>query len=377
MGSHSKMRVMTVIGTRPEIIRLSSTIKKLDYYFDHILVHTGQNYDYELNQVFFEDLGLREPDEYLNSAGATAAETIGNVISFSDKVFEKYKPKALLLLGDTNSCMSVISAKRRKIPIFHMEAGNRCYDMRVPEEINRKIVDHTADVNLPYSALARDALIAEGLNPDLIITTGSPIFEVLNDHKAEIMSSNVLERLSISRANYFLVSAHREENIDIEKNFNKLRNVLNLLAQKYDKTVIVSTHPRTRKKLDAIGGEFDGRIQFHKPLGFFDYVCLQMNAATVLSDSGTISEEASLLKFPALNLRETHERHEAFEEGAVMMTGLDFSLIDNALQMLLNPVEGKQTDVSDYVAPNVSEKVARIILSYTPYVNRVVWREYG
>jgi len=377
MTRHSKMRVMTVIGTRPEIIRLSSTIKKLDHYFDHILVHTGQNYDYELNQVFFEDLGLREPDEYLNAAGTTAAETIGNVISASDKVFEKYIPEALLVLGDTNSCMSVISAKRRKIPIFHMEAGNRCYDMRVPEEINRKIVDHTSDVNLPYSALARDALIAEGLRPDLIITTGSPVFEVLNEHKFKINSSNVLERLGLSRKDYFVVSAHREENIDSELNFEKFRRMLDSLAQKYGKTVIVSTHPRTRKKLDALGGEFDRRVQFHKPLGFFDYVFLQMNAVAVLSDSGTISEEASLLKFPALNLRETHERHEAFEEGAVMMTGLDFDVVDNALQMLLNRIEGAQAEVSDYMALNVSEKVARIILSYVSYVNRVVWRKYA
>lgn len=375
MASYAKMRVMTIIGTRPEIIRLSSTIKKLDNYFDHILVHTGQNYDYELNQLLFEDLGLREPDEYLNAAGSTAAETIGNVICASDKVLEQYMPDALLVLGDTNSCMSVISAKRKKIPVFHMEAGNRCYDMRVPEEINRKIVDHTSDVNLPYSALARDALIAEGLKPDLIITTGSPIFEILNEHEAKIQSSNVLERLKLSRADYFVVSAHREENIDSAANFEKLRNVLNSLAQKYDQKVIFSTHPRTRKKLDAIGREFDGRIKFHKPLGFFDYVCLQMNATAVLSDSGTISEEASLLKFPALNIRETHERHEAFEEGAVMMTGLDFDVIDNALQMLLNRIEGGQADVSDYVVPNVSEKVARIILSYVSYVNRVVWQK--
>ena len=371
-----KIKVMTIVGTRPEIIRLSSTIKKLDCYFDHTLVHTGQNYDYQLNQIFFEDLEVRKPDEYLNAAGDTAAETIGNIIRASDKVFEKYKPDALLVLGDTNSCMSVISAKRRKIPIFHMEAGNRCYDMRVPEEINRKIVDHISDINLPYSALARDALIAEGLKPDLIITTGSPIFEVLKEHKQKINSSNVLERLTLIPEDYFVVSAHREENIDSEANFEKLQNVLNSLAQKYDKTVIVSTHPRTRKRLDAVGGEFDNRIQFHKPLGFFDYVCLQMNAVAVLSDSGTINEEASLLKFPALNLRETHERHEAFEEGAVMMTGLDFNVIDNALQMLLNRVDGEQVDVSDYTAPNVSEKVARIILSYVSYVNRVVWRKY-
>lgn len=368
---------MTIVGTRPEIIKLSSIIKKLDYYFEHILVHTSQNYDHELNQEFFDNFGLREPDEYLNAAGATAAETIGNVISASDKVFEKYKPEALLVLGDTNSCMSVISAKRRKIPIFHMEAGNRCYDMRVPEEINRKIVDHTSDVNLPYSALARDALIAEGLKPDLIIKTGSPMFEVLSEQKNKIRSSDVLERLRVSREDYFLVSAHREENIDNEENFTKLQHVLNFLAQKYDKTVIVSTHPRTRKKLDATGGKFDCRVQFHKPLGFFDYVYLQMNAAAVLSDSGTISEEASILKFPALNLRETHERHEAFEQSAVMMTGLEVDVIENGLRILFNRSEGEQADVSDYVAPNVSEKVARIILSYVSYVNRVVWRKYG
>lgn len=376
MGGYSKMRVMTVLGTRPEIIRLSATIKKLDHYFDHILVHTGQNYDYELNQVFFEDLGLRKPDEYLNAAGANSAETIGNVIKESYKVFKKYRPEAILVLGDTNSCMSVISAKRLKIPIFHMEAGNRCYDMRVPEEINRKIVDHISDVNLPYSALARDALIAEGLPPDLIITTGSPIFEVLTEHKHRINSSDVLERLGLSRKNYFVVSAHREENIDDEINFEKLRSVLNSLARNYGKTVVVSTHPRTRKKLDIVGGEFDTKVQFHKPLGFFDYACLQMHAAAVLSDSGTISEEASLLKFPALNLRETHERHEAFEEGAVMMTGLDTNVIDNALQMLLNRIEGEQVEVYDYIAPNVSEKVARIMLSYIAYVNRVVWRKH-
>lgn len=374
--TYKKIKVMTIVGTRPEIIRLSSTIKKLDHYFEHILVHTGQNYDYELNQVFFDDLGLREPDEYLSAAGKTAAETIGNVIKASDILFEKYKPDALLVLGDTNSCMSVISAKRRKIPIFHMEAGNRCYDMRVPEEINRKIVDHTSDVNLPYSGLARDALIAEGLKPDLIVTTGSPIFEVLNDHKTKINSSKILERLGLSPEGYFLVSAHREENIENKETFGKLKNLLNSLAETYDKIIIVSTHPRTRKKLDAIGGKFDARVQFHKPLGFFDYVSLQINAAAVLSDSGTISEEASLLRFPALNLRETHERHEAFEEGAVMMTGLDFDLVNNALQMLLNRVEGAQADVSDYTAPNVSEKVARIILSYVSYVNRVIWRKY-
>jgi UDP-N-acetylglucosamine 2-epimerase len=375
MGNHIKMRVMTIIGTRPEIVRLSATIKKLDQYFDHILVHTGQNYDFELNQVFFEDLGLREPDEYLNVVGSNTAETIGNIISSSDKVFAKHEPDALLVLGDTNSSMSVISAKRRKIPIFHMEAGNRCYDMRVPEEINRKIVDHTSDVNLPYSALARDALLAEGLKPDFIITTGSPMYEVLNEHKAKIISSNVMGRFDLTRGNFFVVSAHREENIENESNFQKLQEMLNLLAGKYNKTVIFSTHPRTRKKLDALGHKFDPRVQFHKPLGFFDYVCLQMNAAAVLSDSGTVSEEAAILKFPALNIRETHERHEAFEEGVVMMTGLDFEIIDNALQMLLNRVGGEKTNVSDYVAPNVSEKIARIILSYVSYVNRIVWKK--
>ena len=370
---NNKMRVMTIIGTRPEIIRLSSIIKKLDSYFEHIVVHTGQNYDYELNQVFFEDLGLRKPDEYLNAAGTTAAETIGNVIKASDKVFDKYKPDAILVLGDTNSSMSAVAAKIRKIPIFHMEAGNRCYDMRVPEEINRKIVDHVSDVNLPYSSLARDALIAEGLKPELIIKTGSPMFEVLNDNKSKIMSSNVVKRLNLSCRNYFLVSAHRAENIDVEKNFIKLSHVLNSLAQKYDKPIVVSTHPRTRKKLNEYAGAFHDQVQFHKPLGFFDYVNLQINSTAVLSDSGTISEEASILKFRALNLRETHERHEAFEEVPVMMTGLDFDVIDNALSMLLNRVDGEQVDVFDYCAPNVSEKVARIILSYAPYINRTVW----
>ena len=375
MTSPPKLRVMTILGTRPEIIRLSSTIKKLDVYFDHILVHTGQNYDYELNQIFFEDLGLRKPDEYLDAAGESPADTISNVIRASDKVLQKYRPDALLVLGDTNSCMSVISAKRRKIPIFHMEAGNRCYDMRVPEEINRKIVDHTSDVNLPYSAIARHALLREGMAPDLIITTGSPMFEVLNEHKSMINSSNVLERLDLIPGEYLLVSAHREENIDCPVNFPKFLSILNALANKYNKKIIVSTHPRTRKKIDDFDKVFDSKILFHKPLGFFDYVCLQKNALAVLSDSGTISEEASLLKFSALSLRETHERHEAFEEAAVMMTGLDFKIIDNALQMLLSQENVTSTDVADYLAPNVSEKIARIILSYVGYVNRVVWRK--
>ena len=377
MSRSEKMRVMTILGTRPEIIRLSATIKKLDHYFNHILIHTGQNYDYELSQVFFDDLGLRKPDDYLNAAGGNAATTIGNVISCADKILEKYKPDALLVLGDTNSCMSVLSAKRRKIPIFHMEAGNRCYDFRVPEEINRKIVDHTSDVNLPYSKLARDALIAEGLRPDLIITTGSPLYEVLNEHKTNINSSNVLKTLKLRPASYFLVSAHREENIESDQNFAKFCTVLNLLATKYEKTVIVSTHPRTRQRLETVKQQFDKRIQFHRPLGFFDYVCLQMNATAVLSDSGTISEEASILKFPALNLRETHERHEAFEQGSVMMTGLDFMTIDNALQMLMSRIDGEFGQVSDYTTPNVSEKVARIILSYTGYVKRTVWKNYN
>lgn len=367
---------MTIIGTRPEIIRLSSTIIKLDKYFKHTLVHTGQNFDYELNQVFFDDLGIRQPDEYLNAVGENAAETIGNVISASDKIFEKYQPNALLVLGDTNSCLSVISAKRRKIPIFHMEAGNRCYDMRVPEEINRKIIDHTSDVNLPYSKLARDALTAEGLRPDLIIKTGSPMYEVLQNHKSNILSSNILNELDLARGEYFLVSAHREENIDNDKNFKKLINALNFIARTYEKRIIVSTHPRTRNKLAEAIEDCDGRIEFHKPLGFFDYVCLQINATAVLSDSGTISEESSILRFNALNLRETHERHEAFEVGAVMMTGLEFDRIDNALQILLNRTEGEQADVDDYMTPNVSEKVVRIILSYTHYVNRVVWKKY-
>lgn len=376
MENSTKLRVMTIIGTRPEIIRLSLIIKKLDLYFEHILVHTGQNYDYELNEVFFDDLEIREPDEFLNSAGENAAETIGNVIHASDKIFERYKPDALLVLGDTNSCMSVISAKRRKIPIFHMEAGNRCYDMRVPEEINRKIVDHTADINLPYSALARDALISEGIKPEHIITTGSPMFEVLEKYSCKFSSSKVLNALDLKRGDYFVVSVHREENVENDKNFRKLHVVLNSLAHKYNKKIIVTTHPRTRKKLNELGEKFDSRVQFHKPLGFFDYICLQMNSAAVLSDSGTISEEASILGFAAVNLRETHERHEAFEEGAVMMTGLDFDIINNALQILLNRNNTIQTPVKDYSAPNVSEKVARIILSYFQYVNRVTWRKY-
>ena len=376
MKIDNKLHIMTIIGTRPEIIRLSSTITKLDQYFKHTLVHTGQNFDYELNQVFFDDLGIRKPDEYLNAVGKNAAETIGKIISASDNIFEKYQPDALLVLGDTNSCLSVLSAKRRKIPIFHMEAGNRCYDMRVPEEINRKIVDHISDVNLPYSKLARDALIAEGIRPDLVIKTGSPMYEVIEKHKSKIFSSNILQKLALARGEYFLVSIHREENVDNETNFFKLVDTLNSLAETYEKRVIVSTHPRTRKKLAESRQDFDVRIEFHKPLGFFDYVFLQINSIAVLSDSGTISEEAAILRFNALNLRETHERHEAFEEGTVMMTGLEFQLIDKALQILLNRAEGDQADVVDYMTPNVSEKVVRIILSYIDYVNRVVWKKY-
>lgn len=374
-NKHKKIKVVTVVGTRPEIIRLSATIKKLDLYFDHTLVHTGQNYDYELNQVFFNDLGLREPDFFLEAAGDTASQTIANVIVQSDKLLEKLKPHAVLVLGDTNSGMAVISAKRKKIPIFHMEAGNRCYDYRVPEEINRKIIDHTADVNLPYSTLARDALISEGINPALVIKTGSPMYEVLRNHEHDINASTVLERLNLNHNNYFLVSAHREENIDNDKNFYQLLETLNLLAEKYGKKIIVSTHPRTQKKLDSQKVKCHKLLQFHKPLGFFDYVNLQMNALVVLSDSGTISEEAAILKFRALNIRETHERHEAFEEGAVMMTGLNFDFVDNAVEMLVYRESKIENDVRDYIAPNVSEKVARIILSYTHYVNNVVWKK--
>lgn len=374
-----KMHVMTVVGTRPEIIRLSRVMVKLDDYFEHTIVHTGQNYDYELNQIFFDDLGVRKPDHFLNAAGKNAAETIGQIIIKIDEVLESTKPEALLVLGDTNSCLAAIPAKRRKIPIFHMEAGNRCFDMRVPEEINRRIVDHTADINLTYSDIAREYLLAEGLPADRIIKTGSPMFEVLTHYADGIEQSDVLERLNVKSGEYFVVSAHREENIDSDKNLMNLVESLNKVAGIYQLPVIVSTHPRTQKRIDAKGIVFDSHVQLLKPLGFKDYVKLQKEARAVLSDSGTITEESSILNFPAINIREAHERPEGMEEGTVMMTGVDPERIIQALDMIKNQPRSNERllrRVNDYSMPNVSDKVARIILSYADYVKRVVWRNY-
>lgn len=374
-----KLKLMTVVGTRPEIIRLSRVMTACDKYFDHVLVHTGQNYDYELNEIFFTDLGIRKPDHFLNAAGATGAETIGNVIIAVDKVLEEVQPEALLVLGDTNSCMAVIPAKRRKIPTFHMEAGNRCFDMRVPEEINRRIVDHTADINLTYSTIARDYLLAEGLPADQVIKTGSPMFEVLHYYKAKIETSDVLERLGLKEYQYFIISAHREENINSDQNFLDLVEMLNAVAEKYQYPVIVSTHPRTRKRIEELNIEFHPLIQLLKPLGFSDYNKLQLSAKATLSDSGTINEESSILNFPALNLRQAHERPEGMEEAAVMMAGLTAERILQGLEILDHQPRGEERLlrlVADYSMPNVSEKVARIILSYTDYVNRVVWKKY-
>lgn len=374
-----KLKVVTVVGTRPEIIRLSRVMAKLDQYCDHVLVHTGQNYDYELNQIFFDDLGVRKPDHFLDSAGASAAQTIGNVIGAVDRVFESEKPDAMLVLGDTNSCLAVIPAKRRKIPVFHMEAGNRCFDQRVPEEINRRIVDHTADINLTYSSIAREYLLREGLPPDMVIKTGSPMFEVLSHYRSKIDASDVLDRLSLSSDRFFVVSVHREENVESQRIFGKLVNVLNAVAEEYGLPVIVSTHPRTRKRIDSEGVKFDPRIQLLKPLGFSDYVRLQLSARAVMSDSGTINEESSILNFPALNLREAHERPEGMEEAAVMMTGLDVDRVRQGLAILASQLRGDERSlrlVADYNVPNVSDKVVRIIHSYTDYVNRVVWRKY-
>lgn len=376
-----KLKVMSVVGTRPEIIRLSRVLDALDRYCDHILVHTGQNYDYELNQVFFDDLGVRKPDFFLNSAdGSTsAANTIGNLITAVDSVLIQIQPEAMLVLGDTNSCLSVIPAKRRKVPIFHMEAGNRCFDLRVPEETNRRIVDHTADINLTYSTIARDYLLREGLPPDQIIKTGSPMYEVLHHYLPQIQTSPVLPRLGLSRHQYFVVSVHREENIESEKSFTKLVAVLNAVAEDHQLPVIVSTHPRTQKRVDAAGVKFHPLVRLLKPLGFHDYVHLQMAAKAVLSDSGTINEESSILNFPALNLREAHERPEGMEEAAVMMVGLEVDRVRQGLTILENQLCGVERNlrlVADYSMPNVSDKVVRIIHSYTDYVNRVVWKRY-
>jgi UDP-N-acetyl-L-fucosamine synthase len=374
-----KLKVLTVVGTRPEIIRLSCVIRNLDETeaVEHILVHTGQNYDYELNEVFFNDLQLRKPDYFLNAAGSNATTTIGQIIINIDPVLEKENPDAFLVLGDTNSCLCAIPAKKLHIPIFHMEAGNRCFDQRVPEETNRKIVDHTADINLTYSDIAREYLLREGILPDRIIKTGSPMFEVLNMFKEQIEQSDVLKRLNLKKEKYFVVSAHREENIN-SNNFDKLVSALNIIAEKYQVPVIVSTHPRTRNKINEKGIEFNPLIQLMKPLGFHDYNHLQKNAKAVLSDSGTISEESSIMNFPALNIREAHERPEAMEEASVMMVGMNIERILQALAILENQKRGAERtlqQVSDYSMPNVSEKVLRIILSYTYYIKRVVWSE--
>lgn len=373
-----KLKVMTVVGTRPEIIRLSRVLTALDASkaIEHVLVHTGQNYDYELNQIFFDDLKIRKPDHFLEAAGKTATETIGNILIKVDPLLEEIQPDAFLVLGDTNSCLCAIPAKKRHIPIFHMEAGNRCFDQRVPEETNRKIVDHTADINLTYSDIAREYLLREGLPADRIIKTGSPMFEVLNHYMSKIESSNVLERLSLKKHNYFVVSAHREENISNENNFTNLMESLNQIAKQYKLPIIVSTHPRTRNMIEKKKIEMRPEIQFLKPLGFNDYNALQMQSYTVLSDSGTISEESSILNFRALNIREAHERPEAMEEASVMMVGLSPTRILQGLEQVLSQeVENERNfrQVNDYSMPNVSEKVVRIILSYTDYINRVVW----
>ena len=373
-----KLKVMTVVGTRPEIIRLARVMARLDDYCEQVIVHTGQNYDYELNEIFFKDLEVRRPDYFLNAAGGSAAETIGKIIIAVDAVLAEVQPDAVLILGDTNSCLAAIPAKRRKIPIFHMEAGNRCFDQRVPEETNRRIVDHTADINLTYSSIAREYLLREGLPPDRVIKTGSPMYEVLHHYKAGIDASDAVERLGLEPNRFFVVSAHREENIDSPVNFGKMVAALNAVAETYGLPVIVSTHPRTQKKVDAQGATFHPLVRLMKPLGFKDYVKLQASARAVLSDSGTINEESSILNFPALNLREAHERPEGMEEAAVMMTGMDLERILQGLAILEDQPRGAERSlrlVADYSMPNVSDKVVRIIHSYTDYVNRVVWKK--
>lgn len=373
-----KLKVVTVVGTRPEIIRLSRIISKLDKYCNHVLVHTGQNYDYELNQIFFDDLGIRAPNVFLECAGETAAETMAQVISKSDKIFADIKPDAILILGDTNSALSAISAKRKKIPIFHMEAGNRCFDLRVPEEINRKIVDHISDVNMPYSDIAREYLLREGLSPELIIKTGSPMDEVLSYYKEKIEKSDVLNRLKLLKGKYFVVSVHREENVDSDINIHKYVNALNALAEKFGLPIIVSTHPRTRKKIESLNLKFSPLVRLIKPLGFSDYVKLQCDSKLVLSDSGTITEESSIMNFAAINIREAQERPEGFEEGAVMFTGMEIERIMQAINILSDQSTGSHRSINvvkDYVAPNVSDKVVRVITSYTDYVNKYTWKK--
>ena len=375
-----KMKVMTVVGTRPEIIRLSRVLIALDEACEHILVHTGQNHDYELSQVFFDDLGIRKPDHFLHAAVAGApVATIGNIMIGMEKLLKEVQPEALLVLGDTNSCLSVLPAKRAKIPVFHMEAGNRCFDQRVPEEINRRIVDHTADINLTYSDIAREYLLAEGLPPDRVIKTGGPMYEVLHAYMDRIDASDVLDRLELKEHEYFVVSAHREENIESDANFLRLVAILNRIAETYDRPVIVSTHPRTQNRIDRAGVEFHPNVRLLKPLGFHDYVRLQKSARAVLSDSGTITEESSILNFPALNIREAHERPEGMEEGTVMMTGLSIDRVEQGLEIIASQARGEERDlrlVADYSMPNVSAKVVRIIHSYTDYVRRTVWKEY-
>lgn len=376
-----KLKVMSVVGTRPEIIRLSRVLAALDRYCDHVIVHTGQNYDYELNQIFFDDLNVRKPDFFLNSAeGSTgAANTIGNLITAVDAVLAEVEPEAMLVLGDTNSCLSVIPAKRRKVAIFHMEAGNRCFDLRVPEETNRRIVDHVADINLTYSTIARDYLLREGLPPDQVIKTGSPMWEVLHHYLPQIQASKALDTLDLQAGKYFMVSAHREENIESDQSFGRLVAILNMVAEEHDLPVVVSTHPRTRNRVTATDTRFHPNIRLLKPLGFHDYVHLQMHAKAVLSDSGTITEESSILNFPALNLREAHERPEGMEEAAVMMVGLSIDRVRQGLAILDTQPRGDERSlrlVADYTMPNVSEKVVRIIQSYTDYVNRVTWKRY-
>ena len=374
-----KLKIITVVGTRPEIIRLSRVITKLDRYCDHILVHTGQNYDYELNEIFFNDLRIRKPDHFLGAVGSTGSETIGKVIIAVDQLLNEIQPEAVLVLGDTNSCMALLAAKRRKIPTFHMEAGNRCFDMRVPEEINRRIVDHTADINLTYSAIARDYLLNEGLPADQVIKTGSPMLEVLTYYREKIDASDILSRLGLEANQFFLVSAHREENVDPDKAFFKLVDILNSVAEKFNVPIVVSTHPRTQKRIDQAKVSFHDNVRLLKPLSFTDYNKLQISARTVLSDSGTINEESSILNFPALNLREVHERPEGMEEAAVMMVGLSLDRVHQSLAVLES--QSKRDDsnfrlVDDYNKPNVSDKIVRIVLSYTDYVNRVVWKQY-
>jgi UDP-N-acetylglucosamine 2-epimerase len=374
------LKVMTIVGTRPEIIRLSRVIAQLDRYCEHILVHTGQNYDYELNQVFFDELEIRKPDHFLDAAGTTAAETIGNVIIKIDKALENHQPEAVLILGDTNSSLAAIAAKRRKIPIFHMEAGNRCFDFRVPEETNRRIVDHIADINLTYSQIARGYLLREGLPPDQVICTGSPMREVLEYYAEKIQQSTILNKLGLKVGEYFVVSAHREENVDSPENLKKLFDILNGLAVDYGYPVIVTTHPRTRKRIDSMGLVADPKVEFHKPFGFLDYIKLQTNAKVVLSDSGTITEESSILNFPALNIRQEQERPEGFEEAAVMMVGLDFSTIKQCITILGDQPRGEKRQlkmVDDYQVTNVSDKIIRILHSYTSFVRRKTWNEWS